>query len=346
MKIIYALLLMFVFCTSGKGQNKTELKYAEPENKNVSSYGPSVITRNILQDRKGNIWMATWDGAFRYDGKSFTNITSGVSTARFFSLLEDSKGNLWFGTIGSGVYRYDGIFFKNFTTAEGLYNNEVGCMYEDKKGIIWFGVNGGASLYDGKSFRNFMIEGDSIVEDKTRKKSFPNMQRPPMEVTSIIEDRTGKFWLSTRGRTFVYDGKKFTAVVHDTKPFINVRCIIEDRKGNIWLAGNDGLWRYDGSTFAGITYNFVGYVYQDRNGNIWTSSAGGVTTRDWILSRYDDNSLAKPFVAPPKRVEPKVGGLFGIMEDDKGYIWFGSGMGVYRYDGNSVTNFKFIADKK
>lgn len=341
MRIVVAVLssVMFVVCTPCKGQSsKNDVKQ---ETKDVATpYGPSVIVRNIIQDRKGNIWLASWEGAIRYDGRVFTNVTHGVSTARFFSVLEDSKGNLWFGSIGSGVYRYDGIFFRNFTTTDGLYNDEIGCMHEDKQGYIWFGVNGGASRYDGKSFRNFMIVGDSIVEDKTHKKTFPNMQRPPMEVTSIMEDRTGKFWLSTRGNTFVYDGKKFIVVVHDSKPFKNVRCIIEDRKGNIWLAGNDGLWRYDGSTFKEIVRNFVGYVYEDRNGNIWTSSEGNTKTSEWVLSRYDEKSLSNIYVAVPQVVKPNAGGLFGIMEDNQGYIWFGSVMGVYRYDGNSVTDFK------
>jgi len=43
--------------------------------------------------------MAAFDGIFRYDGKSVTNVTSNVSLARFFSVLEDRKGNLWFGSI-------------------------------------------------------------------------------------------------------------------------------------------------------------------------------------------------------------------------------------------------------
>lgn len=71
------------------------------------------------------MWITSWDGIFRYDGKSFTNMTSNISSARFFSVLEDRKGNLWFGTIGSGVYRYDGKTFQNFTTRDGLPNNEI-----------------------------------------------------------------------------------------------------------------------------------------------------------------------------------------------------------------------------
>ncbi len=45
--------------------------------------------------------------------------------AVFLFLPEDRKGNMWFGSIGSGVYQYDGRSFKNFTTKDGLLNNEI-----------------------------------------------------------------------------------------------------------------------------------------------------------------------------------------------------------------------------
>ena len=108
---IYILILSSVVCISCKGQNKTGLPKGNIKSetkKIVTSTGPNNTTRNIIQDRKGNIWIAAYDGIFRYDGKSFTNITSKVSSSHFFSVLEDRKGNLWFGSIGSGVYYYDG----------------------------------------------------------------------------------------------------------------------------------------------------------------------------------------------------------------------------------------------
>ncbi|GHN02441.1 hypothetical protein WSM22_39300 [Cytophagales bacterium WSM2-2] len=330
MKIVYALFLVFIFCVSCKGQYN----------------GPNSITRNIIQDRKGNIWMASWEGVFKYDGKVFTNITNGVSTARFFCLLEDRQGNLWFGSIGSGVYRYDGMSFRNFTTADGLLNNEVGCIYEDKTGHIWFGASGGASCYDGQGglgqgrlFRSYIIDGDSMMEDKTGK-TFPNSPRPPYEVTSIIEDKTGKFWLATRGNTFVYNGKNFTVVAREGKPFKNVRCIIEDRKGNIWFGGNDGLWHYDGHTFTNISSNFGGYIYEDRSGNIWTSSGSVNGQKDWALTRYDENSLSHKYVVSPEIIKSKEGMIFGILEATDGSIWFGTPNGVNRYDGNTINDFK------
>lgn len=234
------MIVSFSFCNA---QNKTELPpgNTRPETKEVvTSHGPGNITRSITQDRHGNIWLASWEGIFRYDGKSFTNMTHDVSSARFFSVLEDRKGNLWFGSIGSGVYYYDGKSFKNFTTKDGLINNEVTCIYEDKAGNIWFGVNGGASRYNGKSFQNYIMDGDLMIEDKTGK-TVPDFTRPPNEVNSIIEDKTGKLWFATRGKTFICDGRKFTVVTQNDKPFSNVRTIIKDKKGNIWLGGLMGF---------------------------------------------------------------------------------------------------------
>src|SRR6202012_1836434 len=121
----------------------------------IMSQGPNKLVRTIKQDRKGNIWLASAKGIFKYDGKSFTNITNKVSSASFFSVLEDKKGNFWFSSVGSGVYAYDGKSFRHFTTNEGLASNEVTDLYEDKTGNIWFGTEACVSRYDGKFFKIF-----------------------------------------------------------------------------------------------------------------------------------------------------------------------------------------------
>jgi ligand-binding sensor domain-containing protein len=334
---LFAFFLMVVFCSFCNAQNKTEATGdAKSQTKDaITPHGPNNITRNIIQDRKGNIWIASFGGGYRYDGKLFTNITAKVSSARFFSVLEDRKGNLWFGSIGSGVYYYDGKSFRNFTTKDGLINNEITCIYEDKAGNIWFGVNGGVSRYDGKSFRNYMMSGDAMEEDRTGK-TFPDFTRPPNEINSIVEDKAGKFWFATRGNTFIYDGIAFTVFKHDDEPFSNVRTITEDKKGNIWLAGADGLWRYDGDAFINFTQKFVGYVIEDTKGNIWTSSESN-NGQGWVLSRYDGKSLSDNNTTVTEIINKPM--IFGIFEDDEGNIWFGAD-GVYRYDGNSVTDFK------
>jgi ligand-binding sensor domain-containing protein len=129
---LFALFLMPVFCTSC-GQNQTNVPkdkiYSEPKDL-VTSYGPHLTVRNIKKDRNGNILIAgsntsVFGDVFRYDGKSFTNLTSKLGSHRFWDILEDQRGNLWFATIDSGVYNYNGKTFKHFTTREGLANNMV-----------------------------------------------------------------------------------------------------------------------------------------------------------------------------------------------------------------------------
>jgi streptogramin lyase len=248
-------------------------------------------------------------------------------------VLEDRKGNFWFGNYGSGVYYYDGSTLQHFTTKDGLVNNRIACICEDKNGNVWFGSNGGVSRYDGKSFRNYIMKGDTMLEDGTGK-SFSDLTSGSNTVHRIIEDKTGKIWFGADGNTFRFDEKSFT-IIRDNEgnAFNNVWSIMEDKKGNIWLGGNKGVWRYDGNSFTQFTNNFVGYIYEGKKGNIWTTgrNANGI----WALSRYDKKSSS---YKKPTLIEiTQSRNLFGILEAKDGSIWFGSSDGVYRYDGKALT---------
>jgi ligand-binding sensor domain-containing protein len=334
--LIYILFLMSVFHTScGQNQTNVPKDNIKSETKDsITSQVPYSMVRNIKQDRNGNILIASYRGVLRYDGKSFTNITSKISSPSFWDVLEDRKGNLWFATRDSGVYYYNGksllvgqAGFQHFTTREGLAGNTVFHIYEDRAGNIWFGTGDGVSRYDGKSFRNF-----------TAKEGFSNNS-----INTIIEDKTGKLWIGTRGEAFVYDGETFTTLTHNGGAFNNVWSIIEDKKGNIWL-GDNGLWRYDGSTFTKVSERGAYAIIEDKKGNIWTTGnvnpPGGTV---WALSRYDAKSLynKKPTVTDIMSIQG-TGALCGILEANDGSIWFGAlgpQSGVYRYDGKTITNF-------
>ncbi|AUD07082.1 ligand-binding sensor domain-containing protein [Spirosoma pollinicola] len=336
---LYAWLWLVVFYTSCEGQTKTDLltETISPQTKDVvTSTAPDNITRTIKQDSKGNIWIAAFDGVYRYDDKSFINVVSEVSSARFFSVLEDRNGNFWFSSVGSGVYYYDGKSFQNFTTKDGLASDQVTDIYEDKTGAIWFATDRGASRYNGVSFQNYRMN-EAAPSFVTVATTGGVPKNDHTDVNSILEDKTGKFWFGTRGHASTYDGKSFTMLTHNGKPFTNVRSIIEDKKGAIWLGGADGLWRYDGSRFTNFSQNFVGYIYEDKKGNIWTNSQ---THWGWVLSRYEANTLSttKPTVTEIETKEGKM--IFGILEARDGRIWFGALDGVHRYDGTTITNFK------
>jgi len=336
---VYTLLSMLFFHTSC-GQSQTNVPqdnfrkehngYSESQLKELAaSKVPMSQVRHVKQARNGDILIAaSWSGAFRYDGKSFTNLTgSKIGSHRFWDVLEDRHGNLWFASTDSGVYNYNGKTFKHFTTREGLADNMVMCIYEDRAGIIWFGGRG-LTRYDGKSFENF-----------TTKEGLSNN-----DLTTIMEDKTGKLWFGTRGEPCFYDGKTFTIFKNkDGKAFKNVWSIIEDKKGGIWFGDIDGLWRYDGITFTKVSQSGAYAIIEDKKGNIWTT--GEVNSKVWALSRYDQKSLynKKPTVTEITSGPPA---FLGLLEANDGSIWFGSGGGVYRYDGKTITDFRSAAGQK
>jgi ligand-binding sensor domain-containing protein len=334
---------MFVFHTSC-GQTQTNSPqdniskglYTESQLKEeATSNVPMSMVRHVKQARNGDILIASYLSVFRYDGTSFTNLTSKISSPRFSSfwdVLEDRKGNLWFASKDSGVYYLPAgqASFQHFTTKDGLASNMALHIYEDKAGNIWFG----ASLYDGKSFRNF-----------TTKDGFPSNS-----IRLLLEDKTGKLWFGAQGENmFVYDGKTYTVLKNtDGKTFKNVWSVIEDKKGNIWFGDVDGLWRYDGSTFTKVSQRGAYAIIEDKKGNIWTTGSNaslGQFFKDgsgravWALSRYDHKSLynENPSVTEIMTEQP---GLLGLLEANDGSIWFGSYRGIYRYDGKTFTDFK------
>ncbi len=347
---VHALMLTFVFCTVCKGKEQTLIskENIRSEIKNVSaSNRPYSSVRTIRQDRKGNMWLVALEGIIRYDGRSYTNITSKLNARRFWDVLEDKRGNFWLASIGSGVYYYDGRSFKNYTTMEGLPSNSVFKIYEDKAGIIWFGTGEGPSRYDGKSFRNFKMneEPPPVRADSARSfyhKWFSNpeaywmINQTKNLVNTIIEDKKGKFWFGTWGDVCIYDGKTYISLTAKYgKTFTNVRNMIRDKKGNIWLNGGSGLLRYDGKTFTKVAQRGVGYIIEDKKGNIWTTGEVNPQEGAWALSRYDAKSLynKKPVIT---EVLSATNGLFGILEARDGSIWAGASDGVYRYDGKTA----------
>ncbi|NKB65447.1 MAG: SpoIIE family protein phosphatase [Candidatus Latescibacteria bacterium] len=57
-------------------------------------------------------------------------------------ILQDEKGNLWLAFEGRGASCWDGHAFRNFTTEDGLVFDRVLAILQDPEGAMWFGTNG------------------------------------------------------------------------------------------------------------------------------------------------------------------------------------------------------------
>ncbi|HSL83827.1 MAG TPA: two-component regulator propeller domain-containing protein [Thermoanaerobaculia bacterium] len=285
----------------------------------VRPHAPEVITRQIAQDARGDVWLATFSGVVRYDGEVFTNVTNEASLqpARAFALLLDRKENLWIGTLGAGVYRYDGSTYTQLTARDGLSSDRVLSMMEDRDGNLWFGHEGaGATRYDGTRFTAFGAR-DGLTDG---------------DVTSMAQDETGRIWFGTREGLFHFDGESFDAFEEAGHlPTGGHIPTLIDSKGHLWIAGIAGLHHYDGARLRQVTKEPVWAMEERTDGYLWF---GGETT----LHRLRPGSVVGE--TEPEIVEiGSVGGLvFDLFEDRDGVLWIAT-VGVARLEGGRIRHF-------
>ncbi len=134
-------LITFVFQDGIKTYQGIELK-------NAVSVALGEV-RGALTATNGDLWLATSQGAVRYNGNEVTTYTTAdrflVDDLR--DVHEDHWGNLWFATWGGGVVRYDGDSFQSITTKDGLIHNNVSSIHASNEKELWFGTEGGATQY-------------------------------------------------------------------------------------------------------------------------------------------------------------------------------------------------------
>jgi ligand-binding sensor domain-containing protein len=103
---------------------------------------------DVLEDRKGNIWLASQDSGVYLQPAGQTGFKlfkskdgTGISSA--LHIYEDRAGNIWFGASRydpSASLRTDGESFRTFTTKDGFPSNNIRLLLEDKTGKLWFGA--------------------------------------------------------------------------------------------------------------------------------------------------------------------------------------------------------------
>lgn len=263
--------------------------------------------------------------------------------------LQDKAGNLWFGTTGSGVYRYDGKLFYNYTVKDGLNNNAVWSILEDKSGNIWFGTTDGICRYDGKNIIPISIPFSirPVVSN-----SYYTNQSTKNTVWSMLQDKSGKIWFGTGDGVYCYDGFNFTRFLNndrvvnkDSLHLKMVDCILEDKSGDIWFAsgcppGMEGVCRYDGKAITSAKPNgdsWIRLIVKDKKGKLWFS---GRARGNFI---YDGKNF--------KNFTEKVGIGNPLLVDTFGNIWFGGEErlssvenegGIWCYDGKTFKNYNTI----
>jgi signal transduction histidine kinase/ligand-binding sensor domain-containing protein/DNA-binding response OmpR family regulator len=160
-----ALISNFVlcFCKTKRGEmligtsNGTVI--FDEKNKTFSPWnGIGNLVRQILEDRSGDIWIATNGGLYRYtpnDGDEtagkithYTETPSsrsrGLGSSNTTSVFEDSKGRIWVTTVyGFSLYNRHTDSFNRITTGDGLPSNMIYRIAEDDEQLFWVSTANG-----------------------------------------------------------------------------------------------------------------------------------------------------------------------------------------------------------
>jgi ligand-binding sensor domain-containing protein len=173
-----------------------------PEELQISS-----AIHNILEDKSGNIWIATGkDGVCYFNGKDYFYFTTadGLSGNSVRTILQDANGDIWLATNG-GVTRRNATGFTAYTIANGLPDNEVLTLHLDKKGRIWAGTRKGLARFEKEAFETIPMYREPRPENPLP------VQTP---VHTIYEDGSGQLWFGTDGfGLFRYDGKTLLNII-------------------------------------------------------------------------------------------------------------------------------------
>jgi ligand-binding sensor domain-containing protein/signal transduction histidine kinase/DNA-binding response OmpR family regulator len=309
---------------------------------------PTNDVQYVYQDSYGFLWIASYEGVFRWDGYAFKNYhhnekdSASLNHNIVYTIFEDSKKRLWIGTIeGLNLYDRKTDGFIKCVIGQAGQHIPVNAIREDAKHNLWLATSSGLCSYD---------------YDKRKSTWFTDVDSNVLFCLTI--DKDNNIWTGTFN-----DGvKKFSPVTESFQRFRhnkssktslvsnNVKSILADDKNQIWVGTNDKGLAVLNSNGAVIKHyqsfspeyellqNTINYLYQDKNKMIWIGVGRGPLY-------YIDTETAKPVALTSTILDHSKNqftSVSGICEDSFGNIWFstnGNGLFYTNHNKNVFENY-------
>ncbi|NDV57214.1 hybrid sensor histidine kinase/response regulator transcription factor [Bacteroides sp. 519] len=249
MKHIYIILYLLLFPLSGYSQwNCSFTHYSSGEGLSQNS------VMYILEDSKGFMWFATWDGINKFNGYNFTTYKAGghntvnLSNNRVDFMAEDAYGYIWLTTYDNKVYRFDTqkeIFLQVPADEKGSNTSYTGIRILPGKNI-WL-----LTEFDG-AIR--VKTNPETHEVSTELYSMQSGLFPSMNIHDVKEDSSGNEWLLTDNGI----GRISPDSIRPTLYFVDSQsrsrqkqsfeCMFEDAQHIYFGTGKGRIWIYEKST--------------------------------------------------------------------------------------------------
>ena len=314
-------------------------------------YGLASSTmQDIVQDRDGFIWLASWGGIYCFDGDNFTNYkTSSLNdrgnlrSNRFIDLDIDTSGRLWALAFDYSLYYMDtrervlqlaqcGDYSirRIIRLASGQVcliaaDNTLLFPREDRAGEIEFTAS--RLIPVSSSLTDIFQDGKGFLWMLTDEGLYRERQRIDPTPVYCAAERDGILYFGGEGgQVLIYSDRAITLKQTAFHSDISLMIPLPDRDG--WLVGStaEGVYVYDDalekSQFIGHPCYPIGALHsvQDKRGNLWIYSASGGL--DWYDP--DGNRLVPFFDSSVQKGWNHENRLACVMMDNQGDRWFSS----------------------
>ncbi len=284
---------------------------------------PHNTINNIHQSGDGYLWLATWEGAARYDGRSFTifgrDSVTGLPDVGVRTFYRENDGSMLVAGARGGFSRVSKGNWQRFPPLGYLIND----LLRDSSGQLWFATEGGGvvrQLADGQ-YQRFGVQDGLMVR----------------VVYKLLQDRQGILWFATLQGVYRLDPTaaepRFEKVpllagAPDLKAFM----LALDAQGQLLVGSEQGLFRLDGQQFAlvhpALANVAVTALHVLADGQIWIGTINQGLQR---ISALGYEQLGVQDGLPNNRV-------LSIFQDTEQSIWVGTNAGLYRLRETPFTN--------
>tara|TARA_R110001583_G_scaffold2068_2_gene15221 strand:- start:1216 stop:4179 length:2964 start_codon:yes stop_codon:yes gene_type:complete len=309
----------------------------------------------LAQTSDGYIWIATWEGLARFNGRKFKLFTrgskAGLPDSSIKSLTATPNGELLVAGARGGVSIRKNREWTPQFNASTMVNNAI---FDSKKNL-WLALEGRGLVYRDmttkhdetiianlRAFKLLLDAEETLwvatnkglysVKNKTRVTHIDeNFGLPDTPVYSLLLTSHNQLIVGTEQGAFILNKGRFIPL-HQNLSHEAISSILEDKNKDIWLGtqkhgifrlSDRGLEKLDDS--KGLPNNRISSLYQDKEESIWVGTSSGLfrLREAPFITLTSEQGLAGNYVR-------------SVLAHSDGSLWIGSSKGLNKLIGRKV----------